>query len=83
MYVYFYSSRERFCRGGVRIGAAKAAGVEVLGGVFVGDEEEGEGIGGGGRVCGVNGGGRGGVVFASVEGEGFEEGGAVKGRMGC
>lgn len=62
--------------GGKEVGGAVAAVPEVGGGVFVGDEEEGDGVvGGGGADCV----GCGGVVFGCVGGEGFEEGGAVEG----
>lgn len=55
------------------VGGAPAAVPEVLGGVFVGDDEEGDAAGLG---SGADGGGCGGVVFCGVGGERFEEGGS-------
>ena len=64
----------------VEVCGAEAAVPEVGRGVFVRDEEDGEGggrraAGGGGGEDGVRGGGW--VVFVGVRGEGFGKGGAV------
>ena len=64
----------------VEVCGAEAAVPEIGGGVFVRDEEDGEGGGrggcaAGGRQDGVRGGGR--VMFLGVRGEGFGKGGAV------
>ena len=61
----------------VEVCCAEAAVPEVRRGVFVRDEEDGEGgrSGGGGGEDGVRGGGR--VMFVGVRGEGFGKGGAV------
>lgn len=72
--------------GVVEVRGAEAAVPEVCGGVFVGDEEDGEGaaaavvVGGVGGVGGWDdgvGGAGWGVVFAGVGGEGFGEGCSV------
>ncbi|KAI4145173.1 MAG: hypothetical protein L6R39_003913, partial [Caloplaca ligustica] len=61
--------------GGVdMVDGAPATVPEIGGGVFVGDEEEGDWFAVGGR--GADGCGGGGVVFCCVRGEGFQEGGA-------
>lgn len=56
---------------GVGIGGGKGESPEIVGAVFVGDEDDGEGRVG---VDGVDAVGGRGVVFASVGGEGFQEG---------
>ena len=84
MHVALQRARQRRRGRVVVIDGAEAPVPEVGGGVFVRDEEDGQG--GGGRGGGGRGGGGGGsedgvrggrVVFAGVRGEGFGEGGAA------
>lgn len=87
MHVAFERAGQSAGRWVVEVCCAEAAVPEIRRGVFVRDEEDGEGggSGGGGGEDGVRGGGR--VMFVGVRGEGFGKGGAVgtarSGEGGC
>ena len=88
MHVAFERAGQRAGGWVVEVCGAEAAVPEIGRGVFVRDEEDGEGGGRGGGSGGedaVRGGGR--VVFLGVRGEGFGKGGAVgsarRGEGGC